>query len=138
MKQIPQSVNPLDSRQLNAFVTLVQTGNFAEAGRRLFLTQSAISHSMRALESEMGCRLFIRMRKSVVPTQAGEALLHHAQLGLLEFAKGREMLEHFKQWGVRRLRVGAPPMLTRHFLSPILVELKRQHPRLIVTIRVFQ
>jgi DNA-binding transcriptional LysR family regulator len=117
---------------------LVQTGNFAEAGRRLFLTQSAISHSMRVLESEMGCRLFIRMRKSIIPTEAGEALLHHAQLGLLEFAKGREMLEHLKAWGVRRLCIGAPPLLTRRFLPPILVELRRQHPRLIVTIKVFQ
>jgi DNA-binding transcriptional LysR family regulator len=138
MKQIPQSTNTLDSRQLNAFVTLVQTGNFAETGRRLFLTQSAISHSMRALESEMGCRLFIRMRKSIVPTEAGEALLHHAQLGLKEFARGREMLEHLKEWGVRRLRVGAPPLIARRFLPPILVELRRQHPRLIVTIKVFQ
>jgi LysR family transcriptional regulator, low CO2-responsive transcriptional regulator len=93
---------------------------------------------MRALESEMGCRLFIRMRKSVVPTQAGEALLHHAQLGLLEFAKGREMLEHLKEWGVRRLRIGAPPLLARGFLPPVLVELRRHHPRLIVTIRIFQ
>jgi LysR family transcriptional regulator, low CO2-responsive transcriptional regulator len=138
MKQIPQSRIPLDSRQLNAFVTLVQTGNFAETGRRLFLTQSAISHSMRALESEMGCRLFVRMRKSIVPTEAGEALLHHAQLGLMEFAKGREMLDHLKEWGSRRFRIGAPPLLARCFLPSIMVELRRQHPRLVVTIKVRQ
>jgi DNA-binding transcriptional LysR family regulator len=96
MKQIPQSRNPLDSRQLNTFVTLVETGNFADTGRRLFLTQSAISHSMRVLESQMGCRLFIRMRKSIIPTEADEALLHQAQRGLSEFAKGREILDHLK------------------------------------------
>src|SRR5271156_1859564 len=93
MKQIPRSINPLDSRQLNAFVTLVETGNFAETGRRLFLTRSAISHSMRVLETQMGCRLFTRMRNSIIPTEeAGEALLHHAQLGLLEFAKAERCL----------------------------------------------
>jgi LysR family transcriptional regulator, low CO2-responsive transcriptional regulator len=138
MKQTPHSVIPLDSRQLHAFVTLVQTGNFAETGRRLFLTQSAISHSMRVLESQIGCRLFVRMRKSIIPTEAGEALLHHAQLGLKEFSKGRELIDQFKEWGVRRLRVGSPPLLARRFLPSVLAELQRQHPRLRVTIRNFQ
>jgi DNA-binding transcriptional LysR family regulator len=65
---------------------------------------------MRALESQMGCRLFTRMRKSVIPTEAGEALLHHAKLGLIKSPKGREMLEHVKEWGVRRICLGAPPL----------------------------
>src|SRR5690606_22563945 len=48
---------PLDSRQLRAFVSLARTGSFTATGRELFLSQSAISHSMRALEEDVGCRL---------------------------------------------------------------------------------
>lgn len=80
MKEIPQKVNPLDSRQLNAFVTVAQTGSFAETARRLCVTQLAISHSMYALESKIGCRLLARMGKTITLTEAGEALLHHALL----------------------------------------------------------
>jgi DNA-binding MarR family transcriptional regulator len=48
---------PLDSRQLRAFATLAETGSFSETARRLNLTQSAISHSIRALEVDVGCRV---------------------------------------------------------------------------------
>ena len=46
--------SPLDSRQLRAFATLARTASFTAAGRELFLSQSAISHSMRALEEDVG------------------------------------------------------------------------------------
>jgi DNA-binding transcriptional LysR family regulator len=126
---------PLDARQLNAFVTLVETGSFTETARRLSLTQSAVSHSMRALEEETGCRLLDKAGNSIVPTEAGEALLHHARLGLREFARGREAVEQFKTWGARRLRVGAPASINQRFLPFILVDLRRQHPRLMLTVK---
>src|SRR5205823_11209696 len=48
---------PLDSRQLRAFCVLARTGSFTQTARELHLTQSAVSHSMKALENEIGCRL---------------------------------------------------------------------------------
>jgi DNA-binding transcriptional LysR family regulator len=45
---------PFDTRQLEAFDTLCATGSFTETAKRLLLTQSAISHSMRTLEEEAG------------------------------------------------------------------------------------
>ena len=69
---------PLDSRQLRAFRVLARTGSFTQTARELHLTQSGISHSMKALESETGCRLLDRLGKKVVLTQAGEQLLQHA------------------------------------------------------------
>jgi DNA-binding transcriptional LysR family regulator len=135
MNGIPQMVNPLDSRQLNAFVTVIQTGSFVETARHLCLTQSAISHSIRALESEIGCRLLVRMGKTVAPTEAGETLLHHALLGLNELATARAKLEKLRGWGSRRLRIGASSLINRRLLPGILVELRRQHPRMLVTVR---
>lgn len=134
MKSISPFDTPLDSHQLNAFVTLVETGSFTETARRLSLTQSAISHSMRALEEETHCRLLDRMGNSVVPTEAGEALLHHARLGLKEFGRGRETLEQMRKWGARRLRLGATSAIGQEFLPSILVDLRRRQPHLIVTV----
>jgi DNA-binding transcriptional LysR family regulator len=135
MNETSQTANPLDSRQLNAFVTLIRTGSFAKTASLLCLTQSAISHSMRALESEIGCRLLVKMGKNVIPTESGEALLHHAQLGLKEFSAGREKLEKIRTWGTRRLRVGASSAINRRLLPGALMELRRKHPRVVVTVK---
>jgi DNA-binding transcriptional LysR family regulator len=65
MNTIHNRQKPLDSRQLAAFVTLARMGSFTEGGQELFLTHSAISHSIRALESQLGCRLLNRLGKKV-------------------------------------------------------------------------
>jgi DNA-binding transcriptional LysR family regulator len=126
--------NPLDSRQLRAFVALARTGSFTVAGRQLFLSQSAVSHSMKALEEDVGCRLLDRLGKRVVLTQAGEQLLHHAGKILGEMAAARSSLEHLGKWGHTRLRLGASTTACQHLLPPVLRELKAKHPHCIVTI----
>src|SRR5947209_1534918 len=80
---------PLDTRQLRAFATLARTGSFTLAAKELYLSQSAVSHSMKALEQDVGCRLLDRMGKKVLLTQAGEQLLHHAQKILSEMGEAR-------------------------------------------------
>src|SRR6266700_934211 len=74
----------LDSRQLRAFAALARTGSFTLAAKELFLSQSAVSHSMKALEQDVGCRLFDRVGKKISLTLAGETLLHHSEKILLE------------------------------------------------------
>jgi len=98
---------PLDSRQLRAFATLARTGSFTLAAKELFLSQSAVSHSMKALESDIGCRLFDRVGKKVLLTQAGEQLLQHADKILGEMSEARESIRQLGKWGRSRLRIGA-------------------------------
>ena len=99
---------PIDSRQLYAFVILARTGSFTQTARELFLTQSAVSHSIKSLETDMGCRLFDRVGKTVMLTQAGEQLLPHADRILREMDVARGGMTGLRQWGFGRLRVGAP------------------------------
>src|SRR4029077_19438067 len=75
---------PLDSRQVRAFCALARTGSFTQAARELHLTQSAVSHAMKALERDVGCRLLDKLGKKVVLTEAGEQLLLHARRILQE------------------------------------------------------
>jgi DNA-binding transcriptional LysR family regulator len=128
--------NPLDSRQINAFVTLARTGSFTETGRELFLTHSAISHSMRALENELGCRLLNRLGKRIELTAAGESFLHYAQNGLKSFAQARQTVQEFKNWGSQILRIGAGGVLFQRLLPLVLARLKGQHPNLLLTAKV--
>lgn len=119
---------PLDSRQVRAFCALARTGSFTKAARELHLTQSGISHSMKALETDIGCRLLDRMGKKVVLTQAGEQLLHHSKKILQEMAAARETLGHLGKWGKGRLRIGASTTACQHIIPPVLREFKESFP----------
>src|SRR3954463_2605147 len=115
---------PLDSRQLRAFSVLAKTGSFTQTARELHLTQSAVSHSMKALERDIGCRLLDRLGKKVVLTQAGEQLLQHGKRILQEMENALESLTHLGKWGRGRLRIGASTTACQHLIPPVLREFK--------------
>ena len=121
--------NPFDSRQLLAFVTLARTGSFTQTGRELFLTQSPISHSIRALERDAGCALMARLGKKVLPTPAGEYLLYHAEKALGEIAAAREILARTHNWPGERLRLGASAAVCQYILPPVLRQFTESFPR---------
>ncbi len=125
---------PLDSRQLRAFSILARTGSFTATAQELHLSQSAISHSMKALEQEIGCRLLDRMGKTVVLTQAGEQLLVHAQKILAEMESARSGLGHLGKWGSSRLRIGASTTACQHVLPAVLREFKESFPQCAISI----
>src|SRR6266496_5145505 len=124
----------LDSRQLRAFAVLARTGNFTQTARELHLTQSGVSHSVKGLERETGCRLLDRLGKKVVLTQAGEQLLHHATKILLEMEQAQDALARLGKWGKGRLRLGASTTACQHILPAVLREFKESFPDHAVTI----
>jgi DNA-binding transcriptional LysR family regulator len=126
--------HPIDSRQLRAFATLARKGSFTLAAKELFLSQSAVSHSMKALEQEVGCRLFDRMGKKVLLTQAGETLLHHVEKILLEMSAARAALEQLGKWGKSRLRIGASTTACQYILPAVLREFKESFPQCLIAI----
>jgi len=56
----------LETRQLLAFTTIVETGGFTKAARKLHLTQSALSHQIKSLETQLHAAVFARLGKRVV------------------------------------------------------------------------
>jgi DNA-binding transcriptional LysR family regulator len=125
---------PLDSRQLRAFTVLARTGSFTQTARELHLTQSGISHSMKALENEIGCRLLDRLGKKIALTQAGEQLLLHAEKILAEMEAARESLTQLGKWGRGRLRLGGSTTACQHLIPPVLREFKESFPDHAITL----
>jgi len=119
---------PLDSRQLRAFCALARTGSFTQTARELHLTQSGISHSMKALERDVGCSLLHRLGKKIALTQAGEQLLHHSTKILQEMENARQALGHLGKWGRGRLRLGLSTTACQHILPAVLREFKESFP----------
>jgi len=126
---------PLDSRQLRAFCALARSGSFTQAARELHLTQSGVSHSIKALESDTGCRLFDRLGGKVVLTHAGEQLLQHAAKLVQEMERARETMRHLGKWGQGRLRLGASTTACQHVIPPVLREFKECFPDCAITIK---
>lgn len=126
--------NPIDSRQLAAFVSLAKTGSFTLTGKELFLTQSAISHSIKALERDIGCRLLDKVGKKIVLTQAGEFLLQHAERILNEMNNARSGMDHLSKWGQGRLRIAAGNTACQYLLPGLLRQFVRNFPGSLITV----
>ncbi len=123
-----------DTRQLLAFAALARLGSFTEAAKELFLTQSAISHAIKALEEQAGCRLFERAGRRVTLTQAGEQLLRHVEKIFTEMKAARSGLEELSRWGHGRLRLGASTTACQYILPNVLREFKQSFPRCVISI----
>jgi DNA-binding transcriptional LysR family regulator len=124
----------LDGRQLRAFVVLARCGSFTDAARQLFLSQSAVSHAMKALETRVGCRLFDRAGKNATLTQAGEQLLLHAERILAEMAKAQSELARLNKWGQTRLRIGASATVCQYVLPTVFREFRESFPDCTISI----
>lgn len=124
----------LDSRQIRTFVALAKTGSFTLAGRELNLSQSAVSHSIHALEADVQCRLLDRVGKKIFLTLAGEQLLQHAEKIMREMSDAREGLQHLGKWGRSRLRIGASPTACQYILPAVLREFKESFPQCEISI----
>jgi DNA-binding transcriptional LysR family regulator len=124
----------LDSRQLHAFAALARRGSFTLAAKDLFLTQSAISHAIKALEDDIGCRLVDRVGKRVLLTQAGEQFLRHTEKILREMETARVGINALSKWGHGRLRVGASTTACQYILPTVLREFRQSFLRCVIKI----
>lgn len=124
----------LDSRQLLAFSALARRGSFTLAAKDLFLTQSAVSHAIKSLEDDVGCRLLDRVGRRVLLTQAGEQFLRHTEKILREMEAARIGLETLSKWGHGRLRVGASTTACQHILPTVLREFRQSYPKCVIRI----
>lgn len=126
--------NVFDTRHLLAFAALARLGSFTQAAQELFLTQSAVSHAIKALEEQAGCRLFERAGRRVTLTQAGEQFLRHVERILAEMRTARSGLEELSRWGHGRLRLGASTTACQYILPTVLREFKQSFPKCRISI----
>jgi len=83
----------LEVRHLKLLVTVAEEGSVTEAGKRLHLTQSALSHQLRDAEEKLGTALFLRLGRRMVLTPAGERLIACARRVLDELSNTEVQIE---------------------------------------------
>ncbi len=116
-------------RQLVAFTAVLETGGFTKAAHTLHLTQSALSHQIKTLETQLGVQVFARIGKRSVLTQAGEVLLKHATRVLRELTDARQALLELSEPDRGRLRISASGYSCYLLLPRILHTFKAEYPR---------
>lgn len=104
--------------QLKTFRVIAETLNFTKAAETLHLTQSAVSHQIKALESELGEPLFIRAKRGVILTPAGKVALEYAVRILDEAEEMREKVAGREKALAGRVRVAAATQALVYLFSP--------------------
>src|SRR5450631_1056602 len=97
---------PLDD--LLAFLAVARERSFTRAAAKLGLTQSALSHTIRALEERLGLRLLTRTTRSVATTEAGERVLQNLAPKFQEIAAELEALSATKERPSGTIRLSCP------------------------------
>ena len=125
----------MDIRQISHFVSVFESLNFSQSAKELFITQPALSKSIRALETELGVKLFERNSHGVFPTEAGKAYYSHA-VNILENAQnGDEALKQLVTGSEGTLRISTIPSLQEQVVKSI-SSFHEKYPNIQITIEV--
>lgn len=102
--------------------------SFSEASKKLFISQSAVSQSIKTLEKKLGTLLFIRSTKKVTLTAEGETLLSHIEPAVHFIQRGEAQVLEAQSAGGGQLRIGASDTICRYFLIPYLQQFHTAYP----------
>ncbi|MFO1489077.1 MAG: LysR family transcriptional regulator [Verrucomicrobiota bacterium] len=120
----------MDTRLLKIFCAVADCGSIVGAAQKVHLTPSSVSHTLKALETELNCRLFERVGKKMALNHAGEQLLAQVRSPLAALDSAAEAVKRLGKWGQTRLRLGAPPGLAEHLLPQVFIDLRKHSPLL--------
>jgi DNA-binding transcriptional LysR family regulator len=121
-----------------AFLAVARERSFTKAAAKLGVSQSALSHTIRALEARLGLRLLSRTTRSVAPTEAGERLLHAVGPRFDEIDAELAALSELREKPAGAIRITAGEHAAESILWPAVARLLRDYPDVRIEIVVDQ
>lgn len=118
----------MDLQQLRYVVAVADAAGFTRAAERCFVTQSALSHQIAALERELGQALFTRTSRSVRATEAGEAFIARARIAVAAADGAREDAAAMAGRVIGTLRIGVIPTVTAVAVPDLIARFRARHP----------
>lgn len=118
----------MEIHQLRYFVAVAEEGSFSRGAAREHVAQPSLSQQIQKLETELDQRLFDRLPRSLVVTEAGKCLLEYARKILTEITDARRCLDDLKRDVAGRLTVGAIPTIAPYLLPGIIGNFQRRYP----------
>jgi DNA-binding transcriptional LysR family regulator len=126
----------LKSRQMLLLIALHEVKSLRKAAAMLNMTQPTATKLLQDLEHNIGLPLFDRGRRGMQPTNYGEVMIRHARLVLADLERTRLELEALSSGATGQIKIGAVISAIPFLLARAVAKLKRQHPRLFVSIDV--
>ncbi|MGY0694648.1 LysR family transcriptional regulator [Virgibacillus sp. FSP13] len=121
--------------QFEVFVTVVETGSFTKTGEKLNMTQSAVSHAVKGLESELGVVLLIRdRRRGLLLSEVGKRILVHAREVLNRVRHINQEATTASGIDVGSIRIGSFPSASLHLLPRMISVFHSQYPEVDLTL----
>jgi Transcriptional regulator len=111
-----------------AFYWTAKAGSLSGAAERLYITQPAVTHAIKQLESQLGGQLFFRTSKGVKLTAEGEVLYQHIEQAFNFIHAGERRLAERHELTVGEMRIGAGDTLCKHYLLPRMQQFHEQYP----------
>jgi len=120
----------MELRQLRYFVAIADSGSFSKAAERVFVAQSALSHQVAQLESELGTSLFHRSRRGVELTEAGNRFFPHAVSILRQSEEAIVSARSGTGEPSGKVVFGIPHSVSNALALPLLREVRQQFPKI--------
>ena len=117
------------------FKTVAETKNISAAAQNLYISQSAVSQSVKQLEQQLQVRLFSRTTRGVTLTADGQLLYDYVSKAIDLIAAGEEKLSKSQSLQLGHLAIGASDTLTRRYLLPHLKAFHSAYPAVELEIR---
>lgn len=117
-------------RQLRTFVAVARHGSFSQAGQAIGLSQSAVSHSIKELEGEMGVRLLDRTTREVMLTEAGQQLATRLERLLEELNTSVQDIRSYGEQRSGTVRVAASQTPSAHLMPQCLASSQQRYPEI--------
>lgn len=115
--------------QYRIFNEAARTLSFSLASQNLFISQSAISQTILAIEKELNTKLFIRKSKGVSLTKEGEVLYQYTKEALDTISLGEQRLNSMKKLQDGELIISCGDTISSHFLARYLDQFHQQYPK---------
>lgn len=119
----------MDEKDFEMLRILNETRNITRASEQLYITQSALSKRIKAVEQELGIKMLIRSRQGIRFTPAGEAVLSHSTLAALEMEKLRRQLDSMQDEICGTLNTGISINFAQYKLPDILADYHCRYPK---------
>ena len=123
---MPKKLPPL--HLLSIFEAAARCENFKKASEELFITPSAVSHQIKALEEYLGFELFQRKSRGVSLNSAGKLYLHHVEQGLEQFEKGTKKV--ISKFSSPALKISTFTTMASNVIIPQLELFQNAHPEI--------
>jgi len=124
----------IDFELYKVFYYVAKTLSFSEASKELYISQSAVSQSVKTLEKELGHKIFTRSTKSVSLTDEGEVLLNYVEPAIHLMLAGEKEIKESADLMEGSLSVAASDTICRYILKPYLKIFHRKYPNVRISV----